>query len=41
MKWDYYTYSSQPTWFIDGLKNKINLDSMYQNRIAKQNKRRK
>jgi len=30
MKWDYYTYLSQPEWFISGLTSVINLDAQYQ-----------
>jgi len=30
MKWDYYTYNSQPAWFLDLLRLKINSDNYYQ-----------
>ena len=30
MHWDYWTFMNQPTWFIEGLRAKINLDARYQ-----------
>ncbi len=30
MKWDYWTYLSQPDWFITGLVTKINVETRYQ-----------
>jgi len=38
MKWDYFTYMSQPNWFIDGLIEKINIDIKYQNQENKKNR---
>ena len=35
MKWDYFTYISQPDWFIELLKAKINADNDYQSKLAK------
>jgi len=37
MKWDYFTYINQPSWFISGLMEKTNIDTKYQNQ---ENKRR-
>jgi len=39
MHWDYFTYLRQPTWFIVTLQTKLRLEAIYQNRMAKQNKR--
>jgi len=36
MGWDYYTFQSQPRWFIDCLKDKLEIDS---EEIKKQNKK--
>jgi len=38
MKWSYRTYLSQPTWFISGISEKLNLDAAFQNQEAKRNK---
>lgn len=39
MKWDYYTYNSQPAWFLDLLRLKINADNYYQQKLAKQHRK--
>lgn len=31
MKWDYFTFINQPTWFITGLREKINLEVTFEN----------
>lgn len=41
MKWDYFTFSEQPSWFIELLSEKINIDNYFQNiRNKKANGRR-
>jgi len=38
MKWDYFTYIRQPSWFITCLNEKINIENKYQNQENKRNK---
>ena len=40
MKWDYFTYLKQPTWFIDLLVMKFNEDARCENRKLKKIKKR-
>jgi len=35
MKWDYWTYIKQPSWFIDLLIIKMRIDSAVYNKILK------
>jgi len=35
MGWDFWQYESQPEWFLDLLKIKLNLDAEKQNRDAR------
>ena len=35
MGWDYITYSNQPSWFIDLVTLKMNLEGEYQNKQSK------
>lgn len=39
MRWDYFTYQEQPTWFIEGLLRKWEIDHRNQEQAAKQAKR--
>lgn len=48
MKWDYFTYKEQPSWFIASLRLKLTMDARHQQaeqkkaeRKAKQNSRRR
>lgn len=41
MKWDYWTYTNQPIWFIEGLRIKMNLDSQYQEAEARRASRKR
>ena len=35
MHWDYYTYMAQPSWFIELISLKKNLDAEFHNREQK------
>lgn len=37
--WDYFTYMLQPTWFIDLIVEKMNIDSVHAEAEAKRMKR--
>jgi len=39
MKWDYFTYLNQPTWFLDALKLVNNIDAEHQNKLSKRMKK--
>lgn len=36
MGWDYWTYLSQPTWFVDLLMEKMNIDAKKEKDMEKQ-----
>jgi hypothetical protein len=38
MNWDYYTYQSQPNWFITALMDKMSIDADRENMEAKKAK---
>ena len=40
MKWDYWTYLSQPEWFVIGLRAKLNADAHYSNLQQKKSSKR-
>jgi hypothetical protein len=41
MKWDYFTYMSQPQWFIDLISLTNNIEAEYQKKVQKITNRRK
>jgi hypothetical protein len=40
MSWDYYTYLEQPTWFVEGLARKWEIDLKEEEKAAKRQTRR-
>jgi hypothetical protein len=37
--WDYYTYMNQPTWFLELIRLKRNIDGKYQQWLTRKSKR--